>query len=206
MRACKATVGIISIILFGIGGCGDGTKLTRDKAKDLIHKNINFRVIETSIPEKMVVNSVDRQADEIKTIYYALQNIGMASIRESGRSHFGLSSIEYSADITDTGKKLITRQGKGGHNNQLTVIYLKACEREVTEITGIEQPTEKNAVVQFKYRTTSKTPLADYDAIRLSDFDSFYRKDDCSGETKDGKVDLALFDDGWRVKENQYFK
>lgn len=205
MNFQQTSVSLLLAISIGfIGGCGDETKLTRSKAKDLIQNNKDFTVIETSIPEKMVVNGVQPDADEIKSMYYALQNMELARVRESSRSHFGLSAVEYSIDVTDAGKKLITRKGKGGHNDKLTVVYLKACEREVAEITGIEQPTEKSATVQFTYRTTSHTPLAIYDAIRLSNFDRSYSKEDCTDEkVKNGKIDLVLFDDGWRVKENQ---
>lgn len=182
MHTYKATLGLLFLLAIGLNGCGDSSKLTRDRAKDVIQDHISFRIVETSIPVGPDV-TVGFGWDQYKDL---LQK-GFINYAESGY-------FRYKINLTDASKKFVTRQEDNG-----ATVYLRACEREITEITGIEQPTEKKATVHFKYRTVKLTPFSGFEG-----YGNYYKKEYCSDKVEDGVISLALFDDGWRVEESRF--
>ena len=197
MRLTNQAVILLCALPLGLGGCGDPKKLTRDRAKDLIQTNVAFRNVETEIPTGPNVYGMN--LSHVSAIYNGLQSRGFIVLREN-QFTTPFRHTKHSVELTEAAKKYMIRQEPNVNDKNLIMVYLRACEREVTEISGIEQPTERAAKIHFKYKSSSPTPLAEFDAIVSSSMKKTYTKGDCSAEVKVGAVEVALFDDGWRIK------
>lgn len=164
---------VVGILLVGIAGCGS-KKLSRSQAKGLIQRHGDFRTVVRVLP-----SGTGYVSDSLT----ALRNKGLIVVTLKERIGFGLMSAEtYSVALTESGKKFLLKTFQSGE------LVMKACERKVLEVTGIEQEGDKSAVAHFTYQAINPTP--------------FQYESGCSGKgDREGLVALSLFDDGWRIKQ-----
>lgn len=161
-------------------GCGDSSKLTRSSAKDLVQRFSGFNVVVEEIPIKSSRFLWDGRAPmdaELRTLLTSLAADGLLTHSES----YG----EFSIALTEKGRTFKIGDGKNHYGTPTAKV--KLCDRQIEDVSGIEQPTTQSAIVNFTYKTIGKTAFGSK-ATRV-----------CSEEIRTGRARMTLFDDGWRV-------
>ncbi len=170
---------VVSAVLVG---CGDGSKLSRSKAADMIQNNVLFN----TLTDKIIVGDYWGaygllENSQGETLSKLAQRDVVTYQKQSGGWEL------YAVALTTKGRQFLIKEKKPDGGGGMIAV-LKLCDRKINDVTGIEQPTPQSAVVSFTYNTTNPTPFGEMAPKR------------CSAETREGVAELKLFDDGWRVE------
>jgi hypothetical protein len=189
------TATFLFFITFPTTGSADPLKLTRERSKELITKDDGFRVVTTLV---IVGHGIPGMGDaHVKQTYESLQSKGLVALKEV---NIGTPFRQHLAWVTEGGKRYVVNETDSRFVKGMKDISVRACEREVVEVTGIEYSSERLATVHIKYRSISPTPFVDVRILEPSTPGAYHR-DDCSDQVKNGRVIFALFDDGWRIRK-----
>ncbi len=173
---------LAAIVSVALGGCGDSSNLSRDKAKVLIQDFAGFNAVAEYFPnESSAVVSWDGL--HLGTLNSREKDALLSNLVREGVITYSTPPDSITSSpiaLTEAGNKLMIEK-----NNRF--FKIKLCDRHIIEVTGIEQSSPQTAVIHFTYKTTNQTPFGKTTPKA------------CSGETHEGGAVLNLFDDGWRV-------
>lgn len=166
-------------VIFAIGiamaGCGDDSKLSRDRAENVIQNAVKFKTRVVPI-EIFGARELPRLAQQ-----------GLLTYKDSTSViQRAMGNANYVVALTEEGKKFIVNEVKPTFGRD-AIMVVRVCERKIVEVTGIEQVEPQTAAVSFKYNTVNPTPFGETEP------------EICSAEIRSGRAELKLFDEGWRV-------
>lgn len=167
------------ILLQSLTGCGKNNELTRERAKGIIVKKLNYPrnlVTDITIGKNIVLMNPQKAI----SLYKALANVGVISLTQ----HRTIMGIPYVVQITNEGKKYVQKID----NDQASVILGKLKFAEITGI--ILSPGGKEAAVEYREKLDDVTPFG---KIIGTNYD-FSRK-----------ARFVLYDDGWRMVEKNIY-
>ena len=166
-------------VVIVLAGCSDNSKLTREKAKAIIEEKVN-RVISAEIPKSANVLPWDRDiisGTALISLMSRFTDEGLITCRNTGMLAWWFSDIQ----LTEKGKQFVVGQSASGNP------MVKLCETESYEVTGIEQPTEKSAIVHYTTQIKNITPFG-LAAPKI-----------CASQNNPYIGKMTLFDEGWRL-------
>lgn len=173
----------LAATVVAICGCGDDSKLSRSKASSEIQKSSAF--VKSQFIKIEVMNLVwDDSTYMGNSMIPVLSDMSARGLITYSRISSGAFAT-FRIALEEKGKPFLVQNGESG--NGPDVITVKICDREVTEVTGVEQATPQVAIVEFKYKAGNRTPFGEMSPKG------------CLPTLRDAKAEMRRFDDGWRV-------
>jgi hypothetical protein len=179
---------LTTILASIISMLGCSNDLSRDKAREIIIKSLNYPIPAT---EPLDIGS-KISADQMKLTWLeSLKNEGLISYTYHGQNFMKFHVV--SVSLTDKGMKYVL----GGiylpdfpaWSPGLKYVNVKIAEKQFVEVTGIRLSGNKNeAVVEYTWKYANFTPFAKGD---LAGYDK--------NKTYKEAVNMQLYDDGWRI-------
>jgi hypothetical protein len=191
----------LSMILVFSVGCSKN-ELSRDKAKDIIVKQLRFPIIKSGELRFGSKTTPNLHLEALE----AMAREGVISYKHLGEKF--LSGDEVSVSLTEEGKKYAIGDAeviKTGTFAGANLVKVKLCEQQFVEVTGIAlSEGKKEAEVDFTWKYSNVTPFGknwEERGFGGSFSLSSSKKEFTDGKLNPEKVHMKLYDDGWRLVE-----
>lgn len=214
MRKIKKSLSLLTIFFLLLSFYSCNKELTREKAKELIKRDIPFPIQQEREIKKKYENNIKYEWETFKwgSLISELDKWEAENLKREGYINFDVKiniKEKYQEKTAGMGKVYmgtfirnkdivtftITNKGKPYLVKEGTDKYiLKVCDIEMGEITGIKMEGESKATVYFTIKPINITPFGSVKTYKEKPYTDKYI-------TNHAAV-FELYDDGWRIKEN----